>query len=160
MSVKNVVKVMNFHSLLKVDKSRRKAAMYFCGVSCCAAEEVDAGDAVICKRNCVGGVDVLLNLHVEADFFFVEFHSVAKAHICHNERCIEAEDGACHIHVDAEADVFKLFLMNSIVHVIQKKLPFEMVRFKTFLFISDCFPCFALNVRCLFFFIHVCLQNL
>lgn len=29
MSVKNVVKVMNFHSLLKVDKSRRKAAMYF-----------------------------------------------------------------------------------------------------------------------------------
>ena len=29
MSVKNVVKVMNFHSLLKVDKSRRKASMYF-----------------------------------------------------------------------------------------------------------------------------------
>ncbi len=29
MSVKNVVKVMNFHSLLRVDKSRRKAAMYF-----------------------------------------------------------------------------------------------------------------------------------
>ncbi len=29
MSVKNVVKVMNFHSLLKVDKARRKASMYF-----------------------------------------------------------------------------------------------------------------------------------
>ena len=29
MSVKNVVKVMNFHSLLRVEKSRRKAAMYF-----------------------------------------------------------------------------------------------------------------------------------
>lgn len=29
MSVKNVVKVMNFHSLLRVDKSRKKAAMYF-----------------------------------------------------------------------------------------------------------------------------------
>lgn len=29
MSVKNVVKVMNFHSLLRVDKARRKAAMYF-----------------------------------------------------------------------------------------------------------------------------------
>lgn len=29
MAVKNVVKVMNFHSLLRVDKSRRKAAMYF-----------------------------------------------------------------------------------------------------------------------------------
>ncbi len=29
MSVRNVVKVMNFHSLLRVDKSRRKAAMYF-----------------------------------------------------------------------------------------------------------------------------------
>ena len=29
MSVKNVVKVMNFHSLLRVDKSRRKASMYF-----------------------------------------------------------------------------------------------------------------------------------
>lgn len=29
MSVKNVVKVMNFHSLLRVDKARRKAAIYF-----------------------------------------------------------------------------------------------------------------------------------
>lgn len=29
MSVKNVVKVMNFHSLLRVDKSRNKAALYF-----------------------------------------------------------------------------------------------------------------------------------
>ena len=29
MSVKNVVKVMNFHSLLRVDKSRKKAAMFF-----------------------------------------------------------------------------------------------------------------------------------
>ena len=29
MSVKNVVKVMNFHSLLRVEKARRKAAMYF-----------------------------------------------------------------------------------------------------------------------------------
>ncbi len=29
MSVKNVVKVMNFHSLLRVDKARKKAAMYF-----------------------------------------------------------------------------------------------------------------------------------
>lgn len=29
MSIKNVVKVMNFHSLIRVDKSRRKAAMYF-----------------------------------------------------------------------------------------------------------------------------------
>lgn len=29
MSVKNVVKVMNFHSLLKVEKARRTAAMYF-----------------------------------------------------------------------------------------------------------------------------------
>ena len=29
MSVRNVVKVMNFHSLLKVDKSRKRAAMYF-----------------------------------------------------------------------------------------------------------------------------------
>ena len=29
MSVKNVVKVMNFHSLLRVDKARKKAALYF-----------------------------------------------------------------------------------------------------------------------------------
>lgn len=29
MAVRNVVKVMNFHSLLRVDKSRRRAAMYF-----------------------------------------------------------------------------------------------------------------------------------
>ncbi len=29
MSIKNVVKVMNFHSLIRVDKSRRKASMYF-----------------------------------------------------------------------------------------------------------------------------------
>lgn len=29
MAVRNVVKVMNFHSLLRVDKARRKAAMYF-----------------------------------------------------------------------------------------------------------------------------------
>ncbi len=29
MSIKNVVKVMNFHSLIRVDKSRKKAAMYF-----------------------------------------------------------------------------------------------------------------------------------
>lgn len=29
MGVRNVVKVMNFHSLLRVDKARRKAAMYF-----------------------------------------------------------------------------------------------------------------------------------
>ena len=29
MSIRNVVKVMNFHSLLRVDKSRKKAAMYF-----------------------------------------------------------------------------------------------------------------------------------
>lgn len=29
MSIKNVVKVMNFHSLLRVDKSRRRADMYF-----------------------------------------------------------------------------------------------------------------------------------
>lgn len=29
MSVKNVVKVMNFHALLRVDKARKKAAMYF-----------------------------------------------------------------------------------------------------------------------------------
>ena len=29
MAVKNVVKVMNFHSLLRVDKSRKRAAMYF-----------------------------------------------------------------------------------------------------------------------------------
>ena len=29
MSVRNVVKVMNFHSLLRVDKSRKQAAMYF-----------------------------------------------------------------------------------------------------------------------------------
>lgn len=29
MSVKNVVKVMNFHSLLRVDKARKKADMYF-----------------------------------------------------------------------------------------------------------------------------------
>ncbi len=29
MSIKNVVKVMNFHSLIRVEKSRRKAAMYF-----------------------------------------------------------------------------------------------------------------------------------
>jgi len=28
-SVKNVVKVMNFHSLLRVDKSRRLAEQYF-----------------------------------------------------------------------------------------------------------------------------------
>jgi F0F1-type ATP synthase gamma subunit len=29
MAIKNVVKVMNFHSLLRVDKARKKAAMYF-----------------------------------------------------------------------------------------------------------------------------------
>ena len=29
MSIKNVVKVMNFHSLIRVDKARKKAAMYF-----------------------------------------------------------------------------------------------------------------------------------
>ena len=29
MAVRNVVKVMNFHSLLRVDKARKKAAMYF-----------------------------------------------------------------------------------------------------------------------------------
>ena len=92
MKVKSVVKVMNFHSLLRVDSSKKRAEKLFAYES----ELTNFVDNIVNNRNLILDKKIFkmnqngkeLNIYIANDLgFCANFNSNVNSEIKHNENC-------------------------------------------------------------------------